>query len=63
MFEEWETFFRSFTNALTLPSDSHSSTVYTNSFQPNPPVNPVQEYDESDDDMVLDIQHGLDDSE
>ena len=29
MFEEWETFFRNFANALTLPMDSHSPIVYT----------------------------------
>ena len=62
MFEEWETFFRNFTNALTLQMDSHSPIVYTSTTKGNPPIeNDVE--NETDDEMVFEVHHGLEDSD
>ena len=62
MFEEWETFFRNFTNALTLPMDSHSPIVYTSTTKGNPPIENDAE-NETDDEMVFEVHHGLEDSD
>ena len=63
MFEEWESFFRNFTNALTLPSDTHSSIVYPNNYKGNQLIETQSAYEDSEDDVVLNIHHDLDDSE
>lgn len=57
MFEEWETFFRNFTNALTLPMESHSP-IFTSTTKGNPPVENVEE-NETDDEMVFEVHNGL----
>ena len=61
MFEEWETFFHNFTNALTLPMDSYSSIVYTSNLKGNPPVENAMDYNETEDenDMVFEVHHDL----
>ena len=58
MCEEWETFFRNFTNALTLPMDSHSPIVYTSTTKGNPPIE-----NDVENEMVFEVHHGLEDSD
>ena len=61
MFEEWETFFRNFLNALTLPSDNHPSIVYPNTYKGNQPIEPSRDFEESDEE--LNLPHNLQDSD
>lgn len=63
MFEEWETFFRNFTNALTLPSDNHPSIMYPNNYKGSQVIEPTRDYEDTYEDEVLNIPHNLDDSD